>query len=86
MYERIAGGIIIIAFSIVLLTQPWQLFVRNGSDMVSQVKSKPLYIKSLKFIGIILMILGVAVECSIFIWLNYESDYEYACELLNKIS
>lgn len=67
MYERIIGGIILITFSIVLLTQPWQLFVRNGSLMFNQVKSKAIYVKSLRLLGATFLILGIVIVCSILI-------------------
>lgn len=67
MQDRIIGGIILIAFSVVLLTQPWQLFVRNGAEMVRQIKTKPVYIKSLKIVGFVFMLLGIAIEVSVFL-------------------
>jgi uncharacterized membrane protein YidH (DUF202 family) len=67
MQDKLIGGIVLIIFSIILLTQPWQLFVRNGSEMVNQIKTKPKFIKSMKVIGYIFLVLGIVIECSIYL-------------------
>lgn len=67
MKDRIIGGIILIAFSVVLLSQPWQLFARNGAEVVRQIKTKPVYAKSLEFVGFVFMLIGITIEVSAFL-------------------
>lgn len=67
MFAKLAGGIVFIMLGIILLTQPWQLFVRNGPETVKIVKTKPFYRKYLKISGLILLSTGALIELSMFI-------------------
>ena len=67
MSGRLTGGIVFIIFGIILLTKPWQLFERNGPDMVKLVKTNQLYKKYLKVIGYIILGIGILIEFSLLI-------------------
>ena len=67
MSGRLTGGIVFIIFGIILLTKPWQLFERNGSEMVKLIKTNQFYKKYLKIFGYLLLCIGILIELSLFI-------------------
>jgi uncharacterized membrane protein len=58
---KLIGGLIIIAFSIVLLNQPRQPFTRNGTQMVKKAKTDKSYKRTFNLLGFILLIIGIIV-------------------------
>jgi len=58
---KLIGGLIIIAFSIVLLNQPRQLFTSNGTQMVKKAKTDKSYKRTFNLLGFILLIIGIIV-------------------------
>jgi len=61
MDGKLVGGLLIIAFSIVLLNQPWQLSARIGTKMVAKAKTDPSYKNNFNTLRYIILIIGIIV-------------------------
>lgn len=61
MDGKLVGGLLIIAFSIVLLNQSGQLSARNGTKMVTKAKTDPSYKNNFNTLGYIILIIGIIV-------------------------
>jgi hypothetical protein len=59
MANMFIGISIFFILGIILLTQPWQLFERNGNSMVRMVREKPSYRIYLKTFGCVLIALSI---------------------------
>lgn len=69
MSSLFIGGLIFLAFGFILLSNPWQLFSRNGPAVVLSIKTNNKYKKILRLLAIIFLILGSLIEFVAFILL-----------------
>jgi len=61
MDGKLVGGLLIIAFSIVLLNQPWQFSARDGTKLRTKAKTNPSYKNNFNTLGYIILIIGIIV-------------------------
>lgn len=61
MFDLFFTSIILVTFGVTLLKEPWK-YIGRHTDIPNEIKSKPLFKKSIRFFGWIFLFIGVLID------------------------